>query len=151
MDWLIKKLKGFTKTEYRELISKLLTKEELINKYTEEIEKLKKEIDEWNETRILNAAVKELFNTIGEDDILKIEKGIWTVQGKEINEAEKKLLIAEAKTLLNSKLWRYLKRDIQYRANLAMFEKAQTEMDITAGKLWLYTLDCIETKLNNLK
>ena len=63
---------------------------------------------------ILLDAVKDLFNTIGEDDILKIEKGIWTVGGKEVSEAEKKLVIADARLFLNSRLWRVLKKDIQY-------------------------------------
>lgn len=95
-------------------------------------------------------AVRDLYNTIGEDDILKIEGGKWTNAGREISDAEKKLIISDARLFLNSRLWKVLKNDIKYRANLAMFEKAKTEIDITAGKLWLYTLNCIETKLNQI-
>jgi hypothetical protein len=104
----------------------------------------------YTKDEVLTEAVKELFNTIGVDDILKIEHGVWTIGGKEINDVTKRLLQAEAKVLVESRLWKELKKDIQYRANQIMFEKSKTEQDLIAGKLWLYTLDSIETRLNQI-
>lgn len=99
---------------------------------------------------ILNETVKELYNTIGADDIVKEEDGVLMFKGKPLNKGEQQLLTSEAKTFLNMMLWKVLQTDIKYRANRAMFEKAKSEMDITAGKLWLYTLDCIQQRLEEL-
>lgn len=99
---------------------------------------------------ILAKAMQGLFNTITEDDILKEVKTEWRVGDKMVGEGEKKLLISEAQVFLNSKLWKVLKTDIRYRANLMMFEKSKTEMDLVAGKLFLYALDCIKTRLESL-
>lgn len=115
MDWLIKKLGGYTKDE------------------------------------ILNEVVARQFSTISYQDILREEGLDWYFQDNKILEAEKKLLIAEASQFLNTRLWKVLKTDIRYQANKIMFEKAKTELDMTAGKLWLYTLDCLETRLKSMK
>ena len=104
----------------------------------------------WPKDEALTEAVKELFNTISSDDILKDDNGVWSVNGKTITEGEKKLLISEASLFSKSRLWKILKNEIKYLANKAMFEKAKTENDIIAGKLWLYTLDAIDTKLNKM-
>lgn len=95
---------------------------------------------------VLTKTVKHLFNTIGPEDILKD----WKIGNKQITDGEKKLLIAEAITFLNTRLWKVLQDEIKHRANEAMFVKAKTEYDLTAGKLWLYTLDCIKTRLEQI-
>ena len=100
--------------------------------------------------RILTIKVSHLYNTVGEDDILKRIGTSWTVAGKPITAQRYQQLANEADVFLNSQLWEYLKKDIQYRANEKMFIKSKSEMDLVAGKLWLYTLDTIETKLKNL-
>lgn len=100
---------------------------------------------------ILTLAVKKLFNTIGSDDILKQNLyGQWMFQGKTMNKAQQDLIKAEAKIFVDSALWKILQADIQYQANKKMFTLATTEMQIAAGKLWTYTLDCIKTRLTSL-
>lgn len=99
---------------------------------------------------VLTGAVKHLFNTIGENDILKEVNGVWMADGKPLNEGQRKLLISEGKTFYHSTIWRVLQVDIKYRANRAMFERSKTEMDLIAGKLWLYVLDAINTRLKSL-
>lgn len=102
---------------------------------------------------ILTLAVTKLFNTIGADDILRIdpETGQWVFKGKFMNEGDKTLLIAEATQLLHSKLWAVLKADIEYQANKKMFRESQTPEDLTAGKFWLFTLDAIKTRLKSMQ
>jgi len=110
-----------------------------------------KEIDSERRNRILSLAVKRLFNTIGEDDILKENVyGQWLTEGKNLSDAEKNLLIAEAKQFLNSKLWKILQKDVQYQTNRKMFILSKSEIDIIAGKLWTYTLDAFRTRLNSM-
>ena len=98
----------------------------------------------------LTNQVKHLFNTIGAEDILQEHKGVWHVQGKPLNDAQMKLIMSEAKIFTETTLWRVLQLDIKYQANKAMFEKGKSEADLTAGKLWTYTLECIRTRLESL-
>lgn len=99
---------------------------------------------------VLTKAVSHLFNTIGEDDILKEKDGVWTIGNKPMPDATRRLVISETKTFLSTMLWRVLQIDIKYKANKAMFERSRSDIDLTAGKLWLYILDCIATRLKSL-
>lgn len=100
--------------------------------------------------KVLTKTVKQLFNTIDVEDILREENGVWFVEDKPLNEGEKKLLIAEAQTFLKSRLWRVLKTDVKYQANKRMFEESKDNFDMVMGKSWLYVLDCIKTRLESL-
>lgn len=99
---------------------------------------------------VLTEAVKDLFNTISADDILRQEGNDWFVGDKKLNDGDKKLLIAEANQFLITKLWQVLQNDIFYQANRAMFEKSKSKNDMVAGKLFLYALDSIKTRLESL-
>lgn len=112
--------------------------------------KLIKLLGGYTEDEVLTEVVKELYNTIGADDVLKEEQGQWTITGKPVDEGVRKLLISEASIFLKTRLWTVLQNDIKYRANKMMFEKSKTEMDLVAGKLWLYTLDSFKTRLESL-
>lgn len=100
---------------------------------------------------ILTRAVKLLFNTIDADDILsEDEKGHWRFKGKPLSDAEKGLLIAEAQTLMSSRLWEILRTDALYQANRKTFLLARDESSITAGKLWHYTFDVVSSRLKRM-
>lgn len=100
---------------------------------------------------ILTLAVRKLFNTLGPADILKVsDGGQWMSEGKTLNEGQKKLLIAEAINFTNTTLWKVLQADIKYQANRRMFNRSKTALDLVAGKLWLFTLDAINTRLKSL-
>ena len=97
-NWLIEKLGGFAD----------------IDSAIEAI----KEKDGKEKYRILSLAVKNLFNTISSEDILKEnEYGQWRFQDKLLQDEEKKLLIEETKQFLNTRLWKVLQKDVEYQAN----------------------------------
>ena len=98
----------------------------------------------------LTQQVKHLFNTIGVEDILREEKGVWFLEDKPLNEGQRKLLISEATVFTKTLLWKVLQTDVKYQANKKMFELSNTEMDLTAGKLWLETLNCFRTRLESM-
>jgi hypothetical protein len=104
----------------------------------------------YHKDEVLQEIVKDLYTTIGADDILKEIQGVWFVGDKPLQEEEKKLIIAEAQIFINTKLWKILQLDVKYRANLKMFEQSKTETDLIAGKLWLFTLDCFKTRIKSL-
>ena len=118
-----------------------LTAEEAIESATDTREKY----------RLLTLATKRFFNTIGPEDILQEKGKAWMCEGKPLSDGEKNLLIAETAQFLNSKLWKVLKIDIQYQANRAMFIKGEGKDDLVAGKLLLYTLDVIKTRLKSVE
>ncbi len=107
--------------------------------------------DAGEKTKILTLAVKRLFNTIGSEDILKLNKNSeWMFKGKVLSQGRKDLLIAEAKALLGTDLWKVLQQDTMYHANKKMFVSSKSESDIIFGKMWLYTLDAFATRLSSL-
>lgn len=115
------------------------------------IEAIKAEKNTTHQNTILTLAVKRLFNTITKDDILKVAgNNIWRFENKILAPERVKFIVAEAKEFMSSMLWDILKRDIQYHANRQMFLKSSTEAELTAGKLWLFTVDAIDSRLLNL-
>lgn len=109
-------------------------------------------IEKYEERRlVLTYAVKRLFNTIGPDDILKEnEYGQWSVGGKVISDDRKKQLIKEANDLQQTYLWDIIQLDLQWQPNRKMYILATSDLEITAGKLWQYTVDCINTRLKSM-
>ena len=96
-------------------------------------------------------AVKDLFNTISADDILKEEQDQWLFMGNPLNEAVRNMIINEAVVFEQGKLWDILKADIRFQSNKLMYEKSKTEMDMISGKFILWTLDIIKTRLKSMK
>lgn len=99
---------------------------------------------------VLTHAIKKMYNTIGAEDILSEVNGSWVIQGKPLHNSDKQLIVAEAQVFYKSKLWEILKKDIKYKVNQIMFERSRSTDDLIAGKMSLWTLDCIETRLNSL-
>lgn len=100
--------------------------------------------------KILTLAVRRLYNTIGPDDILKEVEGQWLIEGKPVVAAIKAQLIQQAKEFQQTKLWELLQRDIKYQANRRMFILGTSDIDLTAGKLWTFTLDAFNTRLKSM-
>ena len=103
-----------------------------------------------DKVRILTLAVKDLFNTINEDDILKEVHGQWLFEGKPMNGEQMKLLMSEAAVFEKTTLWKVLQKDIEWQANRKMFILSRTEMEMTGGKLWKFTFDAFRTRLRSL-
>lgn len=125
-EWLIKKLGGFSTTD--EFIAKIR----------------KLPLEEKNQ--ILTMAVKRLFNTIGAEDILRND----TFEGRPMNKNEMDALRQSAKLFSESQLWKVLRKEISYQANKGMYIKAEKIEDIIAGKILLYFLDIIKTRLKEI-
>lgn len=116
-----------------------------------DIDSLLKVVDKHEDkNKILTEAVKHLFNTIGLGDILHEEGKSWVYGNKQLPESQQKLLVAEAKSFLSMRLWRVLQDDIKYQLNNRMFIRSEGEMDLIAGKIGLFILDALKTRLNSL-
>ena len=100
---------------------------------------------------ILTLAVRRLFNTISEDDILKQNSdSTWMFEGKPLTKGEINSLKMQAKDYIDSRLYKVISKDITYQANRKMFIDSQGEIDLTAGKLLLFYNYIVNTRLKNM-
>lgn len=139
-NWLFKQLNVVPRNEYEAIVEGYLDSQERIRNLKEDIKKL-------GERDVLTELVKDLYNTVSEKDILQNDSGQWIYQGKKISEGVRQAIISDAHTILNSVLWNILLDEIRCESNRRMFLKSKTEHDLIAGKVMLYTLDLLNTKL----
>lgn len=99
---------------------------------------------------VLTIAVSKLFCTVTTDDLLRLTPQGWMNGARTLHPEEIKLLGAEAAQFTNTKLWSVLQTDVRYQASKKMFTESQDVLDITAGKLLLYMLDVLKTRLDKL-
>lgn len=100
--------------------------------------------------RFINWLVHGLFNTIDEDDILRVVGGKLTLKGKFISEELKVKLKDDAERFKDSTIWKIIKTESQYVVNKNMFYKGQTTDDLLAGKVMLYLLQILSKKIDSL-
>ena len=100
--------------------------------------------------KILTEAVKDLFNMISEEDVLRFRDGDWYFEGKPMVEAEYMQLKEDALLLLKMKLWKIIKKDIAYALNRKMFLESRVEQDLISGKLIYVLDDIIQKRLKRL-
>jgi hypothetical protein len=114
--------------------------------------KLIKLLGGFTDDDVLAEAMSDLFNVINADDILQeAGPGKWKLGNRVIEPAIQQLLVAEAQTFLKTRLWKdVLQYDVKYNANLRMFERSKTEMDMVSGKMCFYVLDIFKTRLESL-
>lgn len=143
-DFIIRKLGGFTKDEIEKL------KEQLEDSYPDLDTALRVVNHHKDKHKILTEAVKHHFNTIDEEDILQEKGRDWLIAGKVLPEEQTKLLISEAQIFLKTRLWKVLQTDIKYQLNKRMFIRSKDENDLIAGKIGLFILDALRTRLNSL-
>lgn len=95
--------------------------------------------------------IGEVFNTISEEDILKIKApNVWTHKGKDLTEGQVNALRLEATSFNNSGLWRILKAELIYLAHQSGYVKSKTTEDQIAAKLLEYLVDVVQTKLDKM-
>lgn len=125
---LIEKLGGYT------------TVEDALNSIESEEEKHK----------LLTKAVVKHFNTITEDDIFRKDGVNYTYKGKPLMDAQVESLRNQAKSLLESELFKMLELELQYQANLKMYRDSKDIIDLISGKLILWTWKVIKSRLHNI-
>jgi len=98
---------------------------------------------------VLTEVVRDSFNTIGKDDIFRLnDKGLYTFMGKELTPVQVDGIRKEIEVFKLMFLYKILDAECKYQANKMMFETATTEIHLASGKLLIYLWDIIKTKLN---
>lgn len=81
------------------------------------------------------------LSEVSVDDVITQVGNVMLLGGKEISEAEKKVLREEAKYLKESRIWKVFQETLKYQAQLVMFEKSKDFNDMLVGKAMLRNLD----------
>jgi len=98
----------------------------------------------WLQKRLINILAKNLFNTVTEDDILKVRQGGVYLRGRKLDKDTLAALQEDAEKYSESTLWKIISNEVKQVSNLRMYEKGTTSDDILAGKIALYVLEVIE-------
>jgi len=101
----------------------------------------------WIRHKLINFVVRELFNGVTENDILRVH-GIHVIIGdKEVSKEHTMKIIADATMLSSNIAWQALLFDMKYVANKLMFEKSVSEKDMQFGKAVLYIIELLNKKI----
>lgn len=98
----------------------------------------------------INLITKDLFNTVGEQDVISIEGKELFYKEKVLTDADKKSIISQAKTIQDMGLWKILVDELKYLSNRKMYFDSKTEEDILFAKAMLWTVDVMEKKIDKL-
>ena len=98
----------------------------------------------------INWIIKDLFNTVDEDDILRVVNGKMYFRGKPLKTEEQQNIKEDAERFKNSKIWYFLRKELQYQENQAIQLRSKTLDDIVAGKVLIYITKIISDKVRTL-
>lgn len=100
---------------------------------------------------LMQFLVKDVFNTITKDDVLKVvSPNVWMYRGMKLTPDQVVNLRDQAKNLKSSKIWEVLKNELLYHAHLKGYVQSKTEADQIAGKMMVYITDVIDSRLNKM-
>jgi hypothetical protein len=99
--------------------------------------------------------IKDVFNTIDENDILTVVKGekgndTWYYKGKPLSPQQVKSLRLQAESYLKSDLWIMMRDEIIFLAQKNTLDKGTTEADLTSGKLLKYFIEVFENRMKRM-
>jgi len=105
-----------------------------------------------DQTKKFQRMTKRLFNNVTAQDIL-----VWNSQNRTFQVGDKLLpantsrsMVEQAKAIKAFDLWELLVKDMQFQANLRMYNQSQSYDDMIAGKWMLYTLHEMEKVLDRI-
>lgn len=142
--WLIERLGGYADLE---TALRAVDKQDVIAYAIE----LVRDMSLPDKSKWLTLAVKRHFNTIGSEDILRVvDSGAWLWEGKPLRQEQVQLLKAEAAQYEQTFLWKVIQSELKYQANKRMFITSEGDMDLVAGKLLVYYIDIVKTKIADI-
>lgn len=94
--------------------------------------------------------IKDVFNTITEEDILTItDKNEWWYRGKRLDQERVTQLKEASIKFLDSALWRFLYSELQYNAVLKT-ASSKTEADMIAAKQMVHIMTVMRGLLEKM-
>ena len=112
---------------------------------------MKSYIQNYLQIKYANWLIKGVFNTIDEDDILRVnEQGRMTFKRKVLTEEQEEIIKEDAIRFKDSQIWYFLRQEVKFQASQRLILKSQTPQDIVASKVLMYLLKVMTDKVNNL-
>lgn len=102
--------------------------------------------------KILNYLLSKYFHALTEEDIFVLNKkdGKLYIKGREVDETYRNKLSEDAERIVNSRMWKIIKNECEYQANIKMFQTSGKDMDLLFGKAMLHTIRILDIKLRSL-
>lgn len=94
---------------------------------------------------------KRLVKAVTDDQIITISGREWLHNRRRLSQEEILGLKEDASRFLDSPLWEYMKKDIEWQAWQRMGPKATVPEDLIFGKAMFYDLDLIRKYCERLK
>lgn len=107
------------------------------------ITKLKKLILKW--------AVRDLLKAVTIEDLLRIENGEIFIGKRKLSLEEITSLKSEAKSFENSLFYKLLLGNLYWIANFKMMREANTEIEMSNGRMMTLTIDTIQEFVEKFK
>lgn len=99
-----------------------------------------------------NELLKSYFNAVTPEDIIMFDSaGRVFIDDKLLSQGELNTLIAEAKQMAETRLYKILTNYIKKRAMEVMYMKSENFEDMRNGKMMLYNISLQEDIVNRLK
>ena len=112
---------------------------------------MKSYIQNYLQIKYANWLIKGVFNTIDEDDILRVnEQGRMTFKRKVLTEEQEEIIKADAVRFKESQIWYFLRQEVKFQASQRLILKSVTPQDIVASKVLVYLLKVMTDKVNSL-
>lgn len=106
---------------------------------------------EFLQKKLIRYIIKDVYNLISVEDILKVKGGVWEWKGRELTDEEVATLKVQAKTFSQSTLWKILKSELQYQTTKTLLEKGETSTDIRIAQIAGYLTKVIDDKLKTME
>ncbi len=95
--------------------------------------------------------IKDVFNTITEEDVLKIKApNVWEWKARALKPEMIATLQSEAEHFAGGMLWQILKAELLWHAQQSGWIKSKTEADQVASKMLKYLTEVIDSKLKRM-
>jgi hypothetical protein len=108
-----------------------------------------KGLTEEEKHEILTLATAELFNTITDKDILRVEDGVTMWGDKSLNELQIASLRNDVSAFQQTALYKILDAEVKYHCNKKM-RTATTTLELIASQMIEYTWDVIKTRMKRI-
>ena len=100
---------------------------------------------------IMKYLTRHLFNGVWEDDIFRKVGNKVLYKGRVIDDVKKDAIRDDAERFQQSVIWKALKDECIYQANLKQFKSVTSEIDALAGRMMLLNLEIIDKVIIKLK
>ncbi len=99
---------------------------------------------------VTNWLTRHLLKAMTVDDILLISGKEASIGGHQLSKEEILNLKEEAQNFRESALYRFLIKEIKYKATLQRYDAAKTADDMIFGKAMLYNFDLVARFIRNI-